>query len=154
MTDYKFIKTTDREYIEERYLRAKVLREPLGLPKGCEVFPFEKEAYHLVAIDQNKVVGCVMFNPEGKSGRLLQMAVFEEYQGKGVGTTLVKKLEEYLAKKGFENIYLHARFDAVPFYERLGYKVEGDEFEEVGIRHFNMVKRVRYPLVQQIEIIR
>ncbi len=141
MIKFKFITCKNPEYIEERYLRAKVLREHLGLPTGCEVFPFEKEALHLVAINnENEVIGCVMFNPEEQGGRLLQMAIYKEYQNKGIGTMMIKELEKHLKTIGIKNIYLHARFNAVQFYEKLGYTIEGNEFEEVGIKHFNMIK--------------
>ena len=38
---------------------------------------------------------------------------------------------------------LHARQVAVPFYERLGYSIVGEPFEEVSIPHFKMEKGLR-----------
>jgi predicted GNAT family N-acyltransferase len=35
---------------------------------------------------------------------------------------------------------MHARKSAVGFYEKLGYEIEGDEFEEVTIPHYEMQK--------------
>jgi ribosomal protein S18 acetylase RimI-like enzyme len=137
---YKFITTDEPEYWEERKLRANVLRKPLGLNDGAEVFPFEDEAMHLVAIDDGKVIGCVMFKPEQKTGRMLQMAIIQHRQKNGIGTQLVKVLEDRLRKDGFDDIYLHAREPAVPFYERLGYEIEGEPFLEVGLRHRHMRK--------------
>lgn len=137
---YSFITTNSAEYIAERELRAKVLREPLGLPRGAEVFPFENDALHLVAIDSNEVVGCVMFKPEGMSGRMLQMAVRSDRQHGGIGSHLVQTLEERLMRDGYREIYLHARDTAVRFYERLGYRAEGEPFVEVGISHVRMKK--------------
>jgi predicted GNAT family N-acyltransferase len=37
---------------------------------------------------------------------------------------------------------LHARETAVPFYLKLGYEVVGGQFEEVGIPHFKMEKKL------------
>ena len=37
---------------------------------------------------------------------------------------------------------LHAREAAVPFYERLGYLSEGEPFDEVGLPHRAMRKRL------------
>jgi len=137
----KFIKTTDPEYAAERNLRAEVLRKPLGLPYGAEVFPFEDKAMHLVAMESGSVVGCVMFKPEGKTGRMLQMSVVHDRQKNGIGTALVKFLEDHLRKLGFHDIYLHARDYAVPFYAGLGYLIEGEPFTEVGIPHRMMRKK-------------
>ena len=36
-------------------------------------------------------------------------------------------------------IYLHAQEKAVTYYQRAGFKVEGEAFFEAGIRHFKMV---------------
>lgn len=138
--ELRFIDIHDRAYLAERNLRADVLRKPLGLPAGAEVFPFEDTALHLIALEDNEVVGCVMFKPEARTGRMLQMAIREDRQKSGIGTMLVKHLEKRLRGEGYTDIYCHARDVAVPFYERLGYAVEGEPFTEVGIRHFLMRK--------------
>jgi predicted GNAT family N-acyltransferase len=39
---------------------------------------------------------------------------------------------------GFTEVYLHAQAAAVDFYERLGFRAEGPEFDEVGIPHRRM----------------
>lgn len=137
---FAFITTASPAYEQERALRAKVLREPLGMPPGTEIFPFEDEALHLVALDGDEVVGCVMFKPEGTTGRMLQMAVAQDHQRNGIGTELVRHLEERLRREGFRDAYTHARDYAAPFYERLGYSIDGEPFTEIGIRHFKMRK--------------
>ena len=35
-------------------------------------------------------------------------------------------------------IYLHAQVDVIPFYEKIGFIKEGDQFEEAGIQHYKM----------------
>lgn len=143
MTDkiaIKEISTDDPLYLQERELRAKVLREPLGLAPGTEVFPFEYESHHFVALDEDKVIGCVLFHRRGDEGRLFQMAVYPEYQGKGVGKRLVEFLENEVKKMGVKKIFLHSRYAVKDFYEKLGYKCEGDIFIEVGIEHIKMIK--------------
>lgn len=141
--ELRFISTTDPLYQKERDLRVEILRKPLGMAAGTEVFPFENESFHLVALYKGNVVGCVLFHPEEKTGRLFQMAVASELQKSGIGSILVAKMEEELATRGFEEIYLHAREVASKFYLKLGYRIFGDEFEEVGIKHFHMKKRLR-----------
>ncbi len=140
--EFKFIDTKSNEYLAERRLRTKVLREPLGFKPGAEIFPFEHESLHLVALDGEGVVGCVLFHPEGKTGRMFQMAVYEEYQRKGVGKKLVAIMEAHIAHEGIEDIYIHARDVAAPFYEKLGYSAEGEPFIEIGIKHFLMRKKL------------
>jgi len=136
----KFITTTDQEYLKECNLRSEILRKPLGFPPGAEIFPFEKESLHLVALDGDQLVGCLIFRPEGKTGRIYQMAVAEKYQRQGIGTALLANMEAHLADRGFQDVYTHARHYALPFYEKQGYRVEGEPFEEIEIEHRKMRK--------------
>ena len=138
--ELKFIDTEHPLYEKERRLRSKVLREELGFPPGAEVFPFEDKSLHLVAVQDGDVIGCAAFHPEERTGRLYQMAVYEEHRGKGIGGKLVAELERHLRDRGFEEIYLHARHYAVPFYEKLGYEIFGEPFVEIGIDHRKMKK--------------
>lgn len=121
-----------------------MLRKPLGHGREAVPFPFEAESLHLVALDAGRVVGCVLFHPEGPgSGRLFQMAVEPDRQGGGLGTRLVRALEEEVASRGFREVTLHARDAAVGFYARLGYVSFGAPYVEVGIPHQNMRRSLR-----------
>ncbi len=140
--EYRFINTGDSEYAQEKILRSKMLREPLGLPLGAEIFPFEDESLHLIAVNNAEVIGCVMFHAKNDGGRLLQMAVSNKFQGMGVGGELTRRLEKRLQKDNFSEIHLHARIEAIPFYKKLGYFTYGEPFEEVGIEHRLMKKLI------------
>lgn len=129
-------------YAQERALRYEILRKPLGMEPGSELFPQEEECLHLVALEEERVLGCVLFRPQDKTGRLFAMAVSEPMQGKGVGTKLVRELIRLVRERGFHEIFLHARDHALGFYERLGFQVTGDPFLEVGIRHLRMQQRL------------
>lgn len=127
------------EYAQEVDLRWRLLRKPLGLERDAVAFPFEAESLHLVAIEAGRVVGCVLFHPEGPAtGRLFQMAVEPDRQGTGLGTRLVRALEDEVTRRGFREITLHARDTAVAFYAGLGYEPSGPPYVEVGIPHQNM----------------
>lgn len=116
-----------------------MLRKPLGLERDAVLFPFDRDSLHLVALDGDRVVGCVLFHPDGhRTGRLFQMAIEPERQGTGLGTRLVRALEEEVARRGFHEVTLHARDTAVGFYARLGYEPIGLPYVEVGIPHQNM----------------
>ncbi|MFN7133230.1 MAG: GNAT family N-acetyltransferase, partial [Myxococcales bacterium] len=122
MTALRFIAPEVPLYAQELELRFKVLREPLGHTRADVKFPFEAESLHLVALDGDAVVGCVLFHPQSPTGgRLFQMAVAPERQGTGLGARLVKALEAELVQRGFTEVVLHARAQVTGFYERLGY---------------------------------
>lgn len=139
MIEIRCISTEDPLYAGERDLRFRVLRQPLGFEEGAEIFEFENESTHVVAVEDDQVVGCVLFFPDGQgSGRLFQMAVHSKLQGQGVGRDLVRFLEAALAKQGLSEITMHAREQAVGFYERLGYSCYGQPFTELGVPHRHM----------------
>ena len=127
-------------WLKSRVLRGKVLRVPLGLGPEVEMFPFEHESVHILALDGDDVIGCVLFHQQGAEGKLYQMAVLPEYRGRGIGKRLVETLEQLAASLGVEKLFLNGRHYAVGYYKKLGYEVVGDAFIEVTIEHFRMEK--------------
>ncbi len=141
--ELRFIEVNDSRYPDELEVRYRVLREPLGMPRSAVTFAFEGDCLHLVALEGERVLGCVLFHPESSgSGRLLQMAVWPELHGQGVGRQLVRHLERSLTERGFHHVHLHARAHVVGFYEKLGYRCVGAEYLEVGIPHRNMEREL------------
>ena len=74
--------------------------------------------------------------------QLRAMAVYNEWQGKGVGRLLVQALEDNACQAGYNKIILHARKVVLGFYKSMHYRQVGDEFVEVGIPHFHMEKEI------------
>lgn len=133
----------DPEYRDVWTLREEVLRKPLGQSLRNEDLSGEVAEYIIIATESGEVIGCVMLRPlTGGALKARQMAVAASQQGKGIGTKLMREAEMLAAAEGFGCIMLHARKTAVPFYERLGYAVEGGEFSEVGIPHLFMQKDI------------
>jgi len=132
------------EYDLSVQLRREVLRWPLGLDFSDEDLEQEKSEIVLCAFSGESLVGtlnlAVVVSPNGLKMR--QVAVHPDVQGTGIGRKLVDVAEQIAqqAEAGF--IKLHARDTAVPFYLALGYSVEGDAFEEVGIPHRLMSKAI------------
>ena len=124
-------------YQQERELRNKILLRPIGIPDfGWEMN--DSKSWHFVAIDNSKIIGCVLLAPLDENlqtGQLIQMAVDQDWQGKGVGKKLVKELLIFAKTKGFTEIVIHSRAAVTSFYEALGFQTFGDEFEEVGVAH-------------------
>lgn len=129
------------EYRRTLELRDRILRRPLGLVLSASDVKGEERQFHLVAFDDDTIVGCLVLVP-GEAGRMRmrQVAVAETAQRRGVGTALVRRAEGLARELGFREMVLHARRVAVPFYERLGYRAEGPEFVEVTSPHFLMRK--------------
>lgn len=68
--------------------------------------------------------------------KLERFAVLKDYRSLGVGAALVKAVLQDLPFA--TKVMLHAQLHAVPFYEKMGFKSYGPQFEEAGIQHFAM----------------
>ncbi len=130
-------------YQEEVALRYRVLREPLGLTFTSEQLASEVADTHLAILIGGKMCAVLLLTPRnGGDIQMRQVAVAPELQGTGLGRALVNASEEKAITLGYRRMVLHARKSAVGFYERLGYATHGDEFEEVGIPHLDMDRKL------------
>ncbi|RFM29709.1 GNAT family N-acetyltransferase [Deminuibacter soli] len=137
----KIIDHGTKEYRQMVELRHLILRKPLGLDFVQEELEKEKEDILIACFDDDKMEGCCMLTDNGdKSARLRQMAVLSGLQGKGLGRVLMQFAENIARDRGFRKIIMHARKTAVGFYEKLGYQVVGEEYEEVTVPHYTMEK--------------
>ena len=114
----KIIEHGTPEYQKMVKLREDILRKPLGL------------GFTTNELEQEKIV------------RLLQMAVLNDLQGKGIGRAIMHFAENIARDRGYSILSMHARKNAIGFYEKMGYKVTGDEFTEVTIPHYVMEKKL------------
>ncbi len=131
------------EYQQMVKLRDDILRKPLGLTISAEELEREKENMLIGAFEDEDMLGCCMLVEEtADTVRLRQMAVLNDLQGKGIGRALMNFAENIARDRGYKKLSMHARKNVVGFYEKMGYKVTGDEFIEVTIPHFVMVKKL------------
>jgi predicted GNAT family N-acyltransferase len=129
------------EYDQMVDLRYQVLRKPLGLTFTPADLEQEKNDVLMGCFDDEKLEGCCLLTPDGeKAVRLRQMAVANGLQGKGIGRVLMSFAENIARDMRNEKLLMHARKSAVGFYEKLGYQICSDEFEEVTIPHYVMEK--------------
>ena len=139
----KIIDHGTNEYRQMVKLRDEMLRKPLGLGFTQEELDAEKDNMLIAAFEDEDILGCCMLVEEkADKVRLRQMAVLNDLQGKGIGRALMNFAENLARDRGYRTLSMHARANAVGFYEKMGYKVIGDEFIEVTIPHYVMEKRL------------
>lgn len=137
----KIIDHGSNEYWQMVKLRDDILRKPLGLGFTQHELEKEKENMLIGAFEDDHMLGCCMLvekNPE--IVRLRQMAVLNDLQGKGIGRALMNFAENLARDRGYKILSMHARKNAIGFYEKMGYRVASDEFTEVTIPHYVMEK--------------
>jgi predicted GNAT family N-acyltransferase len=132
------------EYQLELALRDEVLRRPLGLRLSPADTGGEENQFHFGLFGPgDALLACLLAVPvDGRSARFRQMAVRADQQGRGLGRQLLLAAEDDLSACGRRTFTLHARATAIGFYARLGYRLEGPGFTEVGIPHRLMVKEL------------
>lgn len=139
----KIIDYGTADYTDMVRLREEILRKPLGLSFTSEELEHERSNLMMGAYEDEKMLGCCMLVEEDPTTvRLRQMAVTNDLQGKGVGKALIQFAENLARDHGYRKITMHARKNALGFYEKMGYQVKGDEFEEVTIPHYVMEKEL------------
>jgi len=132
-----------KEYQQMVDLRFQILRKPLGLSFSEEDLAAETEDILLGCFEDDSLEACcVLTKTDPKTVRLRQMAVSANLQGKGIGRVLMSFAENVARDHGFRRLTMHARKSAVGFYEKNGYRICSDEFNEVTIPHYVMEKEL------------
>ena len=139
----KIIDHGSKEYQQMIKLRDDILRKPLGLCFDQQEIEAEKDNMLIAAFEEERILGCCMLVEEQPGTvRLRQMAVLNDLQGKGIGRALMNFAENIARDRGYDIISMHARKNAIGFYEKMGYKVCSDEFTEITIPHYVMEKKL------------
>lgn len=131
----------------ERYfdLRWRVLRKPWNQPRGSERDDRDRESFHLMLRGRSGVVVAIgrlhLNSPDEAQVRF--MAVDESWRGRGLGSRILKGLEKQAHTQAIKRVVLNAREEAVDFYTKHGYRVEGSAETLFGtIRHSRMRKDI------------
>jgi predicted GNAT family N-acyltransferase len=139
----KIFKMSDPEYLLSLILRYKILRIPLGLTFSAEDLAKDKNDIHIGAFEDDRLLASLILTDTGDSSiKMRQVAVEDNLQGMGIGSELVQYADTYARENGYRLIHCNARDTAKAFYLKHGYKVIGDEFTEVGIKHCYMEKEL------------
>ncbi len=79
---------------------------------------------YIVLLDDGYPVATCRFYENGAGAVTLgRVVVLPEYRGRGLGRQAVCEAEKWIAECGYKEICIDSRTVAVPFYEKLGYKV-------------------------------
>lgn len=139
----KIIDYGSKEYKQMVKLREDILRKPLGLGFDPNELENEKDNMFIGAFEDEEMLGCCMLVKEDSNTvRLRQMAVLNDLQGKGIGRALMNFAENLARDGGYKTLSMHARKNAIGFYEKMGYNVASKEFIEITIPHFVMEKKL------------
>ena len=123
------------------------------VPADLELDALDETADHFVAYDDGRAVGAgrLVVEPPGfaaadpalgEVAHLGRLAVRPETRGTALGVALVAAIEARAAARGLRVVALSAQTHALGFYERLGYAAHGPVFDDAGLPHRWMTKRL------------
>ncbi len=83
-----------------------------------------------------------LLQPEVGMAQIGRMAVTRLMRGSGFGQQLLQALVDAALARGDLEVRLHAQRSAEGFYRRQGFEPHGEPFDEVGIAHIEMRRRL------------
>lgn len=112
--------------------KAAFLRWQFGLQRSEYEATYPNQEYSVILVD-DQPAGRIWISRADDQTRLLDIALLEEFQNRGVGTLLLSRLIDEATRdnKPLRHMVFVLNADAKRFYERLGFVV----IEEVGAYH-------------------
>jgi GNAT superfamily N-acetyltransferase len=82
---------------------------------------------HFLRDEEGRIAGGVRGSLWGRSMHIDALWVDDDHRGQGHGSKLMKAIEDYAKAHGHPLVYLETTsFQALPFYEGLGYQLFGE----------------------------
>jgi YbgC/YbaW family acyl-CoA thioester hydrolase len=125
-------------------VRDAVFVQEQGIDAALEHDGQDTQAVHVLAMNRlGLAVGTGRLLPcaEGVA-RIGRMAVLAPVRSAGIGRQLLDALVDVARSRRFEQVLLHAQADAIEFYRRAGFGLEGEAFMEAGLPHQTMTRRL------------
>jgi predicted GNAT family N-acyltransferase len=141
---------SEGELLQALAIREVVFIEEQNVASELERDADDDRAFHVLATAHKHAVGTGRMveleepppQESGRWGRIGRMAVLQSDRRSKVGTKLLEALESEGRRRGYVGIVLHAQLAALDFYRSVGYEPNGAVFEEAGIPHVEMKKKL------------
>ncbi|MFH2135846.1 MAG: GNAT family N-acetyltransferase, partial [Pseudomonadota bacterium] len=124
-----------------RAIRETVFIREQGVPEELEWDEFDEACRHALALSlTGEAVGCGRVLPDGHIGRI---SVLPAWRKQRVGTALMEALINEARSRGCKAVDVDAQVHAVPFYQSMGFSVQGKEFMDAGLPHIKMTLELK-----------
>lgn len=131
--------TTDRNACLE--IRRAVFCDEQGVSSELEFDGLDDACRHFLALEGDRPVGTARTRPLGDGVvKFERIAVLKADRGRDAGRYLVETALRAAIDDGYRSAVMHAQTYARPFYEKLGFRQEGEGFDEAGIAHIRMTR--------------
>ncbi|WP_019591459.1 GNAT family N-acetyltransferase [Thioalkalivibrio sp. ALE20] len=122
-------------------IRREVFVEEQQVPEDLEFDGLDAGALHWLAEEPGgEPIGTLRLLPSGQIGR---MAVRRPWRGHGIGSHLLECALNAAIRHGWREVWLNAQATRLGFYARHDFFIISDTFEDAGIPHRRMLRRIR-----------
>lgn len=136
---------TPEEFQRYRDLRWKILRAPYNQPKITEQDDAGTQDFPIMVCEVDGIpigVGRAHFIYETEA-QIRSISVEPDWEGKGIGSIVLKELEKIVIENGAKRIIIHSRNSAIEFYKKNGYNEVEPSYTLFGeIEHTLMEKKI------------
>lgn len=125
-------------------VRKAVFIDEQGVPHDLEMDGLDVSALHALVsnrLGQGVATGRLVALAPGVS-RIGRMAVHQGLRGARLGAQMLHTLVRAAADRGDHEVVLNAQASAQAFYERAGFEVSGPRYEEAGLPHVPMRRKL------------
>jgi predicted GNAT family N-acyltransferase len=125
-------------------IRYRVFVLEQAVPKLLEFDCHDNTATHFLLRCGNMPAGTCRVRLLQECAKIERVAFLPEFRRQGLGHQLMQAALEYMKTKKQWVITLNAQQYAVPFYEKLGFRItDALAFEEAGIMHNTMIHNIK-----------
>lgn len=132
--EIKHVQFEDKK-AEITMIRTTVFIQEQHVPEELEWDEYDETSVHFLAYCQGEIVGTARLLEDGRIGR---MAILKEYRNRNIGKKMLKYIVQLAKQRQYKDIRLSAQEQAIGFYEKQGFSVVSDVYQDAGIPHFDM----------------
>lgn len=124
-------------------VRRAVFIDEQNVPEAEEMDDLDAQATHFLACIDGDPVGTARIVFDGSKGKIGRVCVMRKMRGTGLGAAIMRAVLDHLGTvPHIDTAVLGSQTHAIEFYEKLGFRAYGPEFDDAGIPHRMMSRAV------------
>ncbi len=120
---------------DAKFIRKQVFIIEQNIPEEEEWDDQDMISDHFVVYDQDQPIATARLLQNNSVGRV---AVLKAYRGQGIGRMIMLEVIRQAHQQDRKFLQLSSQVHAISFYEKLGFSIQGDAYDECGIPHIKM----------------
>ncbi|MDH1859292.1 GNAT family N-acetyltransferase [Acinetobacter junii] len=120
---------------DAKFIRKQVFIIEQNIPEEEEWDDQDMISDHFVVYDQNQPIATARLLQNNSVGRV---AVLKAYRVQGIGRMIMLEIILQAHQQDRKFLQLSSQVHAISFYEKLGFSIQGDAYDECGIPHIKM----------------